>query len=562
MAKWVEIRKGADFQSIGEKFGISSLTARLIRNKDITEESEIRQYLYGGLSDLCSASVMKGIIPAVEILQKKIKEGASIRIIGDYDIDGVCSTYILLRGLTRAGAEVDTDIPDRKKDGYGLNEDLVKRAYDAGVDTIVTCDNGIAAVKEIAYAKSLGMTVIITDHHELQEEIPPADVVVNPHQKDCPYPYKNLCGAGVAWKLVSALWEQLRVPEQELYEDLLLFAGFATVGDVMDLTGENRILVKEALKLLKTTSHPGISALIEVNEISRETISAFHIGFVLGPCINASGRLDTAARSLELLLADNMEDAMKLADDLYDLNQSRKAMTEQGKEQAIQSIEENNLGKDRVLVVYLPDCHESLAGIIAGRIREAYNKPVFVLTKGSDGVKGSGRSIEAYSMYEELVKCSDLLTQFGGHPMAAGLSMEEKNVELFRRRLNDNCTLTEQDLIPQIMIDVPMPISYLSKKLTEQLKVLEPFGKGNSKPLFAQKNLRAVGIRVFGRNRNVAKMLLIDENGIKMDAVYFGEAQEFVDFVQAHDTISVTYYPEINVFQGRENLQVVIKNYC
>ena len=448
MAKWVEIRKGADFQSIGEKFGISSLTARLIRNKDITEESEIRQYLYGGLSDLCSASVMKGIIPAVEILQKKIKEGASIRIIGDYDIDGVCSTYILLRGLTRAGAEVDTDIPDRKKDGYGLNEDLVKRAYDAGVDTIVTCDNGIAAVKEIAYAKSLGMTVIITDHHELQEEIPPADVVVNPHQKDCPYPYKNLCGAGVAWKVVSALWEQLRVPEQELYEDLLLFAGFATVGDVMDLTGENRILVKEALKLLKTTSHPGISALIEVNEISRETISAFHIGFVLGPCINASGRLDTAARSLELLLADNMEDAMKLADDLYDLNQSRKAMTEQGKEQAIQSIEENNLGKDRVLVVYLPDCHESLAGIIAGRIREAYNKPVFVLTKGADGVKGSGRSIEAYSMYEELVKCSDLLTQFGGHPMAAGCSMQRENVDTFRKRLNDCCTLTQKDLQP------------------------------------------------------------------------------------------------------------------
>mgnify|MGYP000755159656 FL=1 len=330
----------------------------------------------------------------------------------------------------------------------------------------------------------------------------------------------------------------------------------------MDLQGENRIIVKEGLKKLSSTSFEGLKALICVNNLEGAEITAYHVGFVIGPCINASGRLDTAARSLELLLADNMEDAMKLADDLYDLNQSRKAMTEQGKEQAIQSIEENNLGKDRVLVVYLPDCHESLAGIIAGRIREAYNKPVFVLTKGADGVKGSGRSIEAYSMYEELVKCSDLLTQFGGHPMAAGLSMKEKNVELFRRRLNDNCTLTEQDLIPKIMIDVPMPISYLSKKLTEQLKVLEPFGKGNSKPLFAQKNLRAVGIRVLGRNRNVAKMLLIDENGIKMDAVYFGEAQEFADFVQAHDTISVTYYPEINVFQGRENLQVVIKNYC
>ena len=330
----------------------------------------------------------------------------------------------------------------------------------------------------------------------------------------------------------------------------------------MDLQGENRIIVKEGLKKLSSTSSEGLKALICVNNLEGAEITAYHVGFVIGPCINASGRLDTAARSLELLLADNMEDAMKLADDLYDLNQSRKAMTEQGKEQAIQSIEENNLGKDRVLVVYLPDCHESLAGIIAGRIREAYNKPVFVLTKGADGEKGSGRAIEAYSMYEELVKCSDLLTQFGGHPMAAGLSMEEKNVELFRRRLNDNCTLTEQDLIPKIMIDVPMPISYLSKKLTEQLKVLEPFGKGNSKPLFAQKNLRAVGICVFGRNRNVAKMLLIDENGIKMDAVYFGESQEFEDFVQAHDTISVTYYPEINVFQGRENLQVVIKNYC
>ena len=412
--------------------------------------------------------------------------------------------------------------------------------------------------------------MIVTDHHDIPFRdtedgriwiIPKADAVVNPKQNDCLYPNKNICGAVVAWKLIWALYERLGIDSDEIW-DFLELAAIATVGDVMDLQGENRIIVKEGLKKLSSTSFEGLKALICVNNLEGAEITAYHVGIVIGPCINASGRLDTAARSLELLLADNMEDAMKLADDLYDLNQSRKAMTEQGKEQAIQSIEENNLGKDRVLVVYLPDCHESLAGIIAGRIREAYNKPVFVLTKGADGVKGSGRSIEAYSMYEELVKCSDLLTQFGGHPMAAGLSMEEKNVELFRRRLNDNCTLTEQDLIPKIMIDVPMPISYLSKKLTEQLKVLEPFGKGNSKPLFAQKNLRAVGIRVLGRNRNVAKMLLIDENGIKMDAVYFGEAQEFVDFVQAHDTISVTYYPEINVFQGRENLQVVIKNYC
>lgn len=562
--------KKADFQKIGSEFGIDPVIARLIRNRDIQDMKEIRSYLYGTLAEIPSPWKMKDMERAVQILQKKITQKKKIRIIGDYDIDGVTATCILLKGLKRLNANVDTYIPDRVKDGYGMHEQLIDKALEDGIDTILTCDNGIAAAAEIEYAKKEGLTVIVTDHHDIPFRdtedgriwiIPKADAVVNPKQNDCLYPNKNICGAVVAWKLIWALYERLGIDSDEIW-DFLELAAIATVGDVMDLQGENRIIVKEGLKKLSSTSFEGLKALICVNNLEGAEITAYHVGFVIGPCINASGRLDTAARSLELLLADNMEDAMKLADDLYDLNQSRKAMTEQGKEQAIQSIEENNLGKDRVLVVYLPDCHESLAGIIAGRIREAYNKPVFVLTKGSDGVKGSGRSIEAYSMYEELVKCSDLLMQFGGHPMAAGLSMEEKNVELFRRRLNDNCTLTEQDLIPKIMIDVPMPISYLSKKLTEQLKVLEPFGKGNSKPLFAQKNLRAVGIRVFGRNRNVAKMLLIDENGIKMDAVYFGEAQEFVDFVQAHDTISVTYYPEINVFQGRENLQVVIKNYC
>ena len=570
MEKWMLYNKKADFQKIGSEFGIDPVIARLIRNRDIQDMKEIRSYLYGTLAEIPSPWKMKDMERAVQILQKKITQKKKIRIIGDYDIDGVTATCILLKGLKRLNANVDTYIPDRVKDGYGMHEQLIDKALEDGIDTILTCDNGIAAAAEIEYAKKEGLTVIVTDHHDIPFRdtedgriwiIPKADAVVNPKQNDCLYPNKNICGAVVAWKLIWALYERLGIDSDEIW-DFLELAAIATVGDVMDLQGENRIIVKEGLKKLSSTSFEGLKALICVNNLEGAEITAYHVGFVIGPCINASGRLDTAARSLELLLADNMEDAMKLADDLYDLNQSRKAMTEQGKEQAIQSIEENNLGKDRVLVVYLPDCHESLAGIIAGRIREAYNKPVFVLTKGADGVKGSGRSIEAYSMYEELVKCSDLLTQFGGHPMAAGLSMEEKNVELFRRRLNDNCTLTEQDLIPKIMIDVPMPISYLSKKLTEQLKVLEPFGKGNSKPLFAQKNLRAVGIRVFGRNRNVAKMLLIDENGIKMDAVYFGEAQEFVDFVQAHDTISVTYYPEINVFQGRENLQVVIKNYC
>lgn len=570
MEKWMIYSKKADFQKIAEKFGIDPVIARLIRNRDVQDMEDIRFYLHGTLKELPSPWKMKDIDKAVEILKKKITQKKRIRIIGDYDIDGVTATCILLKGLSRLGADVDTYIPDRVKDGYGMHEQLIDKALEDRVDTILTCDNGIAAAEEIAYARKEGITVIITDHHDVPFRdtengrmwiIPEADAVINPKQSDCPYPNKNICGAVVAWKLIWALYEASGIEKNEIW-DFLEFAAIATVGDVMDLQGENRIIVKEGLKKLSNTSYKGLKALIRVNNLEGAEITAYHVGFVLGPCINASGRLDTAARALELLCADNLEMAMKLADDLYDLNQSRKAMTEQGKEQAIQTIENSQMNEDRVLVVYLPECHESLAGIIAGRIREVYNKPVFVLTKSSEGVKGSGRSIEAYSMYEELVKCRDLLTQFGGHPMAAGLSMEEKNVEAFRRRLNENCTLTEQELIPKIMIDVPMPISYLTKQLTEQLKVLEPFGKGNTKPLFAQKNLRAMGIRILGRNRNVAKMLLMDEHGNKIDAVYFGEASEFVTFVQTHETISVTYYPEINVYQGREALQIVIKNYC
>lgn len=570
MEKWMIYSKKADFQKIAEEFGIDPVIARLIRNRDVQDMEAIRSYLHGTLKELPSPWKMKDIDKAVEILKKKITQKKRIRIIGDYDIDGVTATCILLKGLSRLGADVDTYIPDRVKDGYGMHEQLIDKALEDRVDTILTCDNGIAAAEEIAYARKEEITVIITDHHDVPFRdtengrmwiIPEADAVINPKQSDCPYPNKNICGAVVAWKLIWALYEASGIEKNEIW-DFLEFAAIATVGDVMDLQGENRIIVKEGLKKLSNTSYEGLKALIRVNNLEGADITAYHVGFVLGPCINASGRLDTAARALELLCADNLDMAMKLADDLYDLNQSRKAMTEQGKEQAIQAIENSQMNEDRVLVVYLPECHESLAGIIAGRIREAYNKPVFVLTKSSEGVKGSGRSIEAYSMYEELVKCRDLLTQFGGHPMAAGLSMEEKNVEAFRRRLNENCTLTEQELIPKIMIDVPMPISYLTKQLTEQLKILEPFGKGNTKPLFAQKHLRAMGIRILGRNRNVAKMLLMDEHGNKMDAVYFGEASEFVTFVQTHETISVTYYPEINVYQGRETLQIVIKNYC
>lgn len=570
MEKWVLTAKRADFAGIGHKFGIDQVTARLIRNRDVIQEEDIRKYLYGNLEDLPSPWLLKDMEKAVGILEGKIREGAKIRIIGDYDIDGVTSTFILLKGLTRVGAKVDTYIPDRVADGYGIREHLIHKAAQDGIDTIVTCDNGIAAAKEIESAKEKGMTVVITDHHEIPYRdtekgreyiLPPADAVINPRQPDCPYPNKKLCGAVVAFKMISALYDRMGIPEKEL-EDYLELAAIATVGDVMDLQGENRILVKEGLKRLPHTKNKGLRALIEANGLEGGKISAYHVGFVLGPCINASGRLDTASRSLALLKTESMDEAAKLAGDLTALNESRKALTEKGKNEAIELVETTALKEDRVLVIFLPDCHESLAGIIAGRIREKYNKPAFVLTRGETCVKGSGRSIEGYSMYEELVKCADLMVQFGGHPMAAGLSLEEKNVDVLRRRLNENCTLTEEDLRPKVVIDVPMPVSYITKKLIGEIGLLEPFGKGNTKPLFAQKNLRVLECRVLGKNRNVAKFRLMDESGAGIDGVYFGEAEEFASYVRGKERISVTYYPEINRYMGRESIQAVVQNYC
>lgn len=563
MAKWVEIRKGADFRAIGEKYGISPFTARLIRNKDIVGDQEIEEYLHGTLEDLHPASLMKGIPEAVDLLEQKIGENAYIRIIGDYDIDGVCATYILLRGFRAAGARVDTDIPDRMKDGYGLNRELVKRAYDAGVDTIVTCDNGIAAVQEIAYARELGMTVIVTDHHEVQEELPPAQVIVNPRQADCPYPFKKLCGAAVAWKLVGAFWQQMGLPLNDLYDELLMFAGFATVGDVMDLTGENRILVREGLKRLQKTTHPGMSALIEANELARDTLSAFHIGFVLGPCINASGRLATAKRALALLDTKDQALAIERAAELKELNDERKELTEQGLAQAVDLIEHSDLMEDRVLVVYLPNCHESLAGIIAGRIRERYYRPVFVLTRAEDGVKGSGRSIETYSMFEEMSKCKELYTRYGGHPMAAGVSMPEEHVELFRRRLNELCTLSKEDLTEVVHIDMALPFSCVSEQVVKELSLLEPFGKANTKPVFAARNVRVLESRVLGKNQNVLRMKLMDESGMTLEGIYFNNCmQEVIADLQKKPTFHILYYPEINEFRGRRTLQLRVQGYC
>lgn len=569
MEKWVVTAKKADFQKIGQTFGIDPVIARLIRNRDVEGMENIRSYLYGTLEELPSPWLLKDMKKAVEILKDKIDQKARIRIIGDYDIDGVTATYILLTGFRRLGARVDTYIPDRIKDGYGMHSQLIEKASEDGIDTIITCDNGIAASAEIQQAKEKGMTVIVTDHHEIpyrdtdkgREWIAPeADAVINPKQSDCPYPNKNICGAVVAWKLIWALYETYGIDRNEILE-FSEPAAVATVGDVMDLQGENRIIVKEGLRRLPTTKNQGFRALIEANGLGGERITAYHVGFVLGPCINASGRLDTAARALRLLCTEDADRAAKEAGDLVALNQSRKAMTEKGREEAEHIIESQGLSSDRVLVVYLPECHESLAGIIAGRLREKYYKPSFVLTKAEKGAKGSGRSIEAYSMYDELVKCSDLLEQFGGHPMAAGLSLAEENIDAFRKRLNEVCTLTEEELVPKVVIDVPMPISYLSRTLTEQLSVLEPFGKGNSKPLFAQKGLRVLNLRIFGKNQNVAKMCLMDGQGNSVDAVYFGAAKEFEQYVQQKELISVTYYPEINVYQGRESLQAVIRNY-
>lgn len=570
MEKWVVTAKRADFQAIGEKFHIDPVIARLIRNRDVTDESKIREYLTGTIEDLPSPWLMKDMRKAVDILKEKISAQAKIRIIGDYDIDGVTSTYVLLKGLTRIGGKVDTYIPDRVADGYGIHEHLINRAEEDGIDTIVTCDNGIAAAAEIDMARKKNMTVIVTDHHEIpyreingtrQVLLPPANAILNPKQSDCDYPEKGLCGAVVAFKLIIALYEEYGISRKEL-EDYYELAAIATVGDVMDLQGENRILVKEGLRRLKDTENIGLRELIRANGLEDMKITSYHVGFVLGPCINASGRLDTAARSLALLNAKDREKAARLAGDLTALNQSRKALTEKGKEEAIQMVETTSLGQDRVLVIFLPDCHESIAGIIAGRIREKYHRPSIVLTRGETGIKGSGRSIEGYSMFEELVKCADLMTQFGGHPMAAGLSMEEKNVEEFRRRLNENCTLTEEDLRPKVIIDVPMPVSYITRELIEQISLLEPFGKGNTKPVFAQKGLRVLESRVLGKNRNVAKVKLMDPSGTVMDGVYFGEAEEFVRFIDGKDSISVTYYPEINIFRGRESIQIVIQNYC
>lgn len=573
MEKWFVAMKKADFNGIAEKYQISPIIARLMRNRDVIGDEAIDFYLNGTVEDLYDGLLMKDMDRAVDILKEKIEEGKKIRVIGDYDIDGVNATYILQQGLAELGADVDTDIPDRIKDGYGLNQMLIDRALEDDVDTIITCDNGIAALNEIAYGKENGMTIVVTDHHEvpyLEENgekkylLPPADAVVDPHRADCEYPFKGLCGAAVAYKLVEVLYRVSGKSEQEvehLQERLMENVAIATIGDVMDLVGENRVFVKKGLELLKTTKNEGLHALMQCTGVDTANLNTYHIGFVIGPCINAGGRLDTAKRALELLNASNRREAVTLAADLKELNDSRKEMTEEGVEEAVRQIESSSWKNDQVLVVYLPECHESIAGIIAGRIKERYYRPTFVLTKGETGVKGSGRSIEAYDMFAEMSRCRELFTKFGGHKLAAGLSLEEEKVEVFRKRINELADLTEEDLQMKVSIDMRLPFPYINEELIHELKILEPFGKGNGKPLFAESKLRVIQPRIFGKNRNVLKCRLEDQQGNQMEAVYFGEVEDCLRQMEKKQIMSFTYYPSINEYMGRRTIQLTIVNY-
>ena len=562
--KWMLQTKRADFEEMARCHHITPVTARIIRNRDVMGQEAVDKYLNGGLEDLYSPHLLKDMDRTVAILREKKEQLKPIRIVGDYDIDGVCSTYLLYQALSQVGAVVDYEIPDRLKDGYGINESIIRAAAADGIDTILTCDNGIAAVEQIKLAKELGLTVLITDHHDIMKEdgreiLPPADAVVNPKQEECQYPFPDICGGMVAYKLVQALYEAFHVP-MEKWLEMVEFAAIATVGDVMKLQDENRIIVKEGLNRIGQTKSLGLLKLIERNDLDKDQISAYQIGFVIGPCLNAGGRLQTAKLALSLLLSREEEEADQMALELKALNDQRKDMTKQGTSEAVELVEAL-YREDKVLVVYLPECHESLAGIIAGRLREYFQKPAFVLTDGEESVKGSGRSIETYHMFDALVEVKDLLLKFGGHPMAAGLSLPKENVDKFRKCLNEQARLTDEDFIRKVWIDVPMPLEYINEPLIEELELLEPFGQGNEKPLFAQKGLNIRSVRVLGKNRNAVKFSLATDQGTPMDAMMFADGDSFLKELGDGRVLDVIYYPAVNEYNGNKNLQIVIRNY-
>lgn len=569
MQKWRVYSKKADFDAIGSRFNIDPVTARIIRNRDVTDMENVDMYLNGTLDRLHDPMMMKDMDKAVSVIASSIRDNKHIRIIGDYDIDGICSIYILFKGLKICGADVDYEVPDRIADGYGINENLIKQAYEAGVEVIITCDNGIAAASQIDYANELGMTVVITDHHDVPYEetdngrryiIPKAAAVVDPKQNDCRYPFKMLCGAGIAYKFIDCMVKEFQTGDSVMPE-LLQFAAIATVGDIVDLLDENRIIVKEGLKLIANTENYGLNALMAVTGVSRESINAYHIGFVLGPCLNASGRLDSAKRALKMLVTDDRAEAERHAGELKDLNEERKKLTSEAVDKAVDMVENSSLKDDKVLVIFLPDCHESIAGIVAGRIREKYYKPVIVLTRGEQEAKGSARSIESYNMFEKLSECKDLFTRFGGHPMAAGLSLPEENIPEFRRRINEHCNLSEEDLTETVWIDVPMPLEYINEKLILELGGLEPFGKANPKPVFADKNISIRNIRAIGKDKQYTRMTIAKDSGIVIDAVGFFPCTELETVYNKNGRISCTYYPEINEFRDKKQIQVCVTGY-
>lgn len=580
--KWLLRNRKVDLKAMSDKYKISQLLCKLMVNRDITDDNIINSYINPVYENLHSPKTMKDIALAVNIIKRKIQEKKKIRIIGDYDVDGIISVFILYTALKECGANVDYEIPDRIKDGYGINENIVKTAYDEDVDTIITCDNGISAIDQIQYAKNLGLTVIVTDHHDVPfvEEngvrtfiSSQADAIINPKQIECEYEFKSICGAGVAFKLMEVLYEELGMNKEECYK-LIEFVAIATVCDVVDLIDENRIFVKNGLNMLNNTTNIGIKALKKASGLEDKEITAYHLGFVIGPCLNASGRLDSAKKGLELLLMENYEEAENLAQEIVDLNDARKKMTKEGVDRAINIIDSTEIANDKILVVYIPDIHESLAGIVAGRVKEKYNKPTIILTKSEEGVKGSARSIEEYNMFEGLLACKELLDKFGGHPMAAGLSLQEDKVDELRKELNNKCKLTDEDLTRKIMIDASLPLEYLNINLIKELDVLEPFGKGNAKPVFGVRDVKVTKAMLLGKDKNILKLRLLTNNNLTIDAMIFNDLENFENKViekygnegldnlynKFNNNISMdfTFYPSINEWNGNKSIQIIV----
>ncbi len=571
---------------MSQSLGVSELICRVLVNRGILENDIAQRFINPSLDALYDGRSMKDLEKGVSIIKNKIVTNKRIRIIGDYDVDGVISTFILYKALTRCGAKVDYVIPHRIFDGYGINNNIIEKANEEGIDTIITCDNGISALEQIKYAKELGITVIITDHHDVPfiEDadsnriplIPEADAIIDMKQADCQYPFKLLCGAGVAYKFIQVLYHEMDIPKKE-EEAFYEFLAIATVCDVVDLSGENRIFVKNGLSVIGKSANIGLNALMEQTGILGKEIGVYHLGFIIGPCINASGRLDCAIKGLELLLCEDREEAVRMAQELHSLNTERKNMTLLGVEEAVATIENSDLKKDKVLVVYRPHIHESIAGIIAGKIREKYNVPTFILTDSEDVVKGSGRSIELYNMFEELQKCKQLLTRFGGHPMAAGFSLERDNVETLRKQLNELVMLTEDDLIPKVYIDAVTPIDTINLTLAEELMILEPYGKGNSKPLFADKNISVSRATVLGANRNVLKVRLLSNNKKYVDCIYFGNIQDFDEYIVEkfgeqelskmyngltnNIKLDMIFHIDVNEYNGNRSVQLIMQYY-